>query len=451
MATRDDDAIPRGRWQRFGAMTGRGLGLSTAVLGRQIASFVTLKSREGREAALSRTLAKEGHKIAGLLGRMKGASMKLGQLLSADPDLVPPELAGALAGLQKDAPPMPWATVRGQLERAWGAAPETVCTHIEQHPCGAASIGQVHRATLHDGRDVAIKVQYPGIVQALESDLRNLRSLLKLSRVVIDKARAEAFEAEIRTTVLTESDYEAEAQNLARFGAVLTQPAHRDFFIVPEPIAAWTRPDVLMMSYLAGEKLDSALAAATPEVRTRASERLLGTWLTLFFEQQIVHGDPHPGNFLWTPDGRIGVLDLGTIKEVPARLSDGLLRLVAAVWDDDMPAAFRAFLALGFGKEGVEVDEALFRELVTRVLAPFTTIGPFDFGAWRPTATLRKHIVGHPSLWKLAPPSEILPVVRVASGMKGLMHRLGVALDLRTPMVALARRRGVLSSVGAAV
>ncbi len=424
-------AVAGGRFSRFASLTGAGLGLSTAILGRKLFSAVTFASKDKREAALSRTLEKEGQQLAELLGRMKGASMKLGQMLSADPDLVPPELSNALATLQTESPPMPWATVAQILERAWGAPIDAVLAAVDETPRGSASIGQVHRATLIDGRVVAIKVQYPGVEAALGNDIKNLRSLMKLSRVVFDKQRVEGWLSEVEEQLLAEVDYLAEAANLAGFGTIFK--AFPDF-VVPEPITGLTRRNVLVMTWLDGDKLDRAVLARPPEERTIIAERMARTWIELFFRHRWLHGDPHPGNFLLLPDGRIGVLDFGATKRLPHALTDGVMELFGHLWVGDERGALELMGAMGFGDKqaAAKVDPALLGEYLRLVIAPFLAEGPFDYGTWRPHAAIKRMTIRHPSLWKLAPPKDLLPVLRVASGLKGLFGKLRVSLDLRT-------------------
>ena len=419
-----------GRFSRFASLTGAGLGLSTAVLGRKLFSAVTFASKDKREAALSRTLAKEGLHLAELLGRMKGASMKLGQMLSADPDLVPPELSSALATLQTESPPMPWSTVAQILQRAWGAPIDTILVRVDETPRGSASIGQVHRATLMDGTLVAIKVQYPGVEAALGNDIKNLRSLMKLSRVVFDKARVEGWLSEIEEQLLAEVDYVAEAANLRGFGKVFE--AFPDF-VVPTPNDSLTRRNVLVMSWLEGDKLDRAALARPPKERQVIAERMARTWSELFFRHRWLHGDPHPGNFLLLPDGRIGVLDFGATKRLPDALTDGVMDLFGHLWAGDERGALTLMGAMGFGDKdaAAKVDPALLGEYLRLVIAPFLAHGPFDYGKWKPHAAIKRMTIRHPSLWKLAPPKDLLPVLRVASGLKGLFAKLGVSLDLR--------------------
>ena len=437
------DGLRGGSFRRFASLTGAGLGMSSALLGRKLLSAVTFASKDKREAAFSQTLAREGKQLAEILGRLKGASMKVGQMLSADPDLVPPEMASALATLQTESPPMAWPTVAAILMKAWGVAPAELFSEIDEAPRGSASIGQVHRARLKDDvlpgapRILAIKVQYPGVEAALQSDVRNLGSLMKVSRVVFDKRRVEGWLAEVEEQLLHEVDYALEGQSLAGFAEVF---AHFPDFVVPEAVPALTRRNVLAMGWLDGDKLDRAALARPLAERTVIAERMAATWIELFFRHRWLHGDPHPGNFLLLPDGRIGVLDFGATKRLEPALTDGLIDLFQHLWRADHGRALEHMVALGFGDGGAatKVDPALLGEYLALVCAPFLTQGRFDYGAWKPHAAIKRMTLRHPSLWKLAPPHDLLPVVRVASGLKGLFGRLGVALDVRAMLERVA-------------
>ncbi|HRE88311.1 MAG TPA: AarF/ABC1/UbiB kinase family protein [Myxococcota bacterium] len=438
LAGDEGEEVPTSRLSRLASVTGLTAGLSARLLGHKVMNTLTFSSKERREERLSRLMTQEGRRIVEVLGKMKGASMKVGQILSADPDLVPPELASELASLQTAAPPMPWAQVRAVLEAAWDRPIEAVMQSFEPTPRGAASIGQVHRGTLHDGRVVAIKLQYPGVEDALKSDLKNLGALMSVARVVFDKRRVEGWLSEVESQLIGEADYEGEGQRLAEFSALFERFMG---FAVPTPVPEWTRRDVLVMSWVDGDKLDTALMERDAETRRATCERLARTWVVCCFEHQVVHGDPHPGNFLLQPGGVIGVLDFGAIKRLPVALTDGLLELFRLLWRRDGEGALALMTRLGFGEEGAKVSPGLLLEYLELICAPFIHEGPFDYGAWRPHRAIKRETLSHPSLWRLAPPEDLLPLVRVASGMKGLFSRLGVSLDVRAMLEEVARRR----------
>lgn len=441
----EGEEVPTSRWGRLASLTGLTAGLSARLVGHKLASLLTLRSAADREERLSRLMEREGRRLVEVLGRMKGASMKVGQMLSADPDLVPPELAQELARLQTSAPPMPWSQVKQVLEAAWERPIESIFATFEPEPRGAASIGQVHRGVLFDGRVVAVKLQYPGVERALESDLANLSTLLTMTRLVFDKQRVMAWRDEVRDQLLSECDYLAEGEELARGAALF---AGFEGFVTPTWVPEWTRKDVLVMTWLDGRKLDEALAGVSHGERQRACESLAKTWVEGCFSHHFVHGDPHPGNFLWLGDGRIGVLDFGAVKHLEPAVTDGLLALFERLWAGDADGVLTRMIALGFGEPDVKVDPTLLMDYLRLVCAPFLSPGPFDYGAWRPHRAIKRETLSHPSLWRMAPPRDVLPLLRVASGMKGLFARLGVSLDVRAMLTEVAARRGVGTSTG---
>ena len=289
-----------------------------------------------------------------------------------------------------------------------------------------------------------MKLQYPGVERALESDLKNLGILLNLSRVVFDKRRIDGWLGEVRDQLLSEADYLAEGERLARFHHIFSS---FEGFCVPTPVPEWTRPNVLVMGWLDGDKLDTALFGRDAQTRQQMCERLAKTWIACCFEHQVVHGDPHPGNFLLLhgadTGARIGVLDFGAIKTLSAELTDGLLVLFQHLWRRDGAQVLAQMTRLDFGENGAHVEPALLLEYLELVCAPFLHDGPFDYGAWKPHRDIRRETLTHPSLWRLAPPQDVLPLLRVASGMKGLFSRLGVSLDVRAMLTATAQRRGL--------
>jgi len=390
------------------------------------------------EAALA-----NAHRIADVMGEMKGAAMKVGQMLSADPELLDPEFAERLTVLQREAPPMDFATVAEQIERWFDRPIDAVFHTFDPEPLGAASIGQVHRARLFDGRDVAVKVQYPGIADSIESDLRNLGSLLKVGRVFVEKERADAFIVEARDAILAEADYRIEGRNLKRFGAML---ADRPGIRVPEPVDELIAEQVLVMGFCPGEKLDDAInAVADPAERDALAHRFVSLFVHLFHEQFTLHADPHPGNFLLSPEGDIVLLDFGCVKDFEPELADDVLRMLVAFWDDDMPRLESLLRKVGFGREGMDwPDHALLSEYLNMVLEPIAHDGPFRFADFEVAARIRAFVRRNLSFLKMVPPPELLLYFRVLGGMKGLLTRMDVAVDLRTIATDVCIRRGIL-------
>lgn len=448
LAGEEGKDVVTGRWKRawkLGAMSAK---VGASSLMNKIGNRFRSGDEDQRREALEEAFEKQAARAAEVLGDLKGASMKVGQLLSADPELLPEGFSTALSSLQSDAPPMTYVTVRDQVEGALDRRLEDVFSYFDDQPAGSASLGQVHRATLaDDGRDVAVKVQYPGVAEALDSDLKTLRSALVYARVVIDKERLDTYLAEIRRILREELDYENEARNLHRFREIFND---RDDVLVPRPVDEWTRPTVLVMEFMEGEKLDEALAEmGDDERRTEILEQWVQLYSWMFHEQFELHADPHPGNFLLDEENRLIVLDLGSVKQFDPQFADGFLDILDAFWQDDRRRAVEAMLDVGFGSEDTtveDIDPDLLAEYNEIVLAPFRRDEPFDFSQWTPAMDGKLFMMRHPSFFRLSPPPDALPYMRVLSGIKGLLGKLDARINVARPAVETARRRGRLTA-----
>lgn len=410
--------------------------------GSMLKAGLTRKRDENFEAMAEAAVA-QASKIADVMGEMKGAAMKVGQMLSADPDLVDPAFAEKLITLQREAPPMDFETVRAQIEKWLDRPMDAVFSYFDPEPLGAASIGQVHRATLFDGREVAVKVQYPGIAESITSDLKNLGSMLKVGRVFVAKERADAFIAEARDVIIAEADYRREGANLTRFRELL---ADFEGVRVPAPIEGLVTEQVLVMEFCAGEKLDDAInAIADAEERNAIALRFVTLFVTLFHDHHALHADPHPGNFLLAPDGAIVLLDFGCVRDFEPRVADDILRMLVAFWDDDMPRLEALYKRLGFGRPGMEwPDHETLRAYHRMILEPIAEDAPFRFAEFRVAGRVRSFFRENLSFLRVVPPAELLLYLRVMAGIKGMMTRIDAAVNLRACAEAACRRRGVL-------
>lgn len=438
--------VPEGRFARLVRMGKLGVSVSASTMARKVGSVLLPGDSEARLAGDGVFRTKQAEKILEVLGQMKGATMKVGQILSADPDLLPPEFIQTLTQLQHQAPPMTWRTVSAQVERAFDRPIEDVFRWFNPEPIGSASIGQVHRGTLKSGEDVAIKVQYPGVAESLESDLSNLASMLNLGRVLVDRRRLDDYLAEVRRAIVAEADYEAEGRNLDLFSMIL---AERPGVRAPIHFPQWTRPTVLTMEFVAGQKLDTALGAMTDEEeRTDLLMRFIETYVWMFHEQLELHADPHPGNFIVDESGDLVILDFGCVKSCDPAFADGVLDIMDACWQRDDERVARLYRELGFGRNDPDpriFDPRLLRAYHEIALAPFLRDEAFDFAAWDLRRQMQAFVVEHPAFLKLVPPAEGLLVFRVMSGIKGLLHKSGARINVHGMAVETARRRGRLS------
>src|SRR3954451_5420640 len=348
--------IPKGRLRRS-AKLGSIVGVQGARYAGTKATNVA-RSEEGSRDALEQRHLETAMKMVGALGQMKGAAMKLGQFASfIDTEFLPPEYAEIyqeqLAKLRTDAPSMPWEKVVKVLEEEYEGEPlSELFADFEEEAFAAASIGQVHRAELIDGRRVAVKIQYPGIAEALDADLRNMGTIVRLARSLAPGLDAKAIASEIRERMMEELDYEYEAQNQRSFAR-----AYRDhpFIYVPEVVTRLSRRRILVTELVTGMKFEQIKELPQDE-RSRFGEIVFRGSLGSMFNLQHFNADPHPGNFILMEDGRVAFLDFGMTKKLDREQIVLEQRAFDAASRED-PEAFRQALHdLGFIKKPSKLD-----------------------------------------------------------------------------------------------
>jgi predicted unusual protein kinase regulating ubiquinone biosynthesis (AarF/ABC1/UbiB family) len=352
----DDSKIPKGRLRRS-AKLGSVVGMQGARYAGTKATNVGRSEEEGKGRLEQRHL-ETAMKMVGALGQMKGAAMKLGQFASfIDTEFIPEEYREIyqeqLGKLRTDAPAMPWEKVEKVLEEEYEGEPVSeLFAEFEREAFAAASIGQVHRAELLDGRRVAVKIQYPGIAEALDADLRNAGMLVRLARALAPGLDAKAIAHEIRERVMEELDYEYEAQNQRSFSR-----AYRDhpFIYVPEVITRLSRRRVLVTELVEGRGFEE-IKELPHEERSRFGEIVFRGSFGSIYHLQHFNADPHPGNYILMPDGRVAFIDFGMTKKLDQEQIVLEQRAFDAASRDD-PDAFRAALHdLGFVKNPSKLD-----------------------------------------------------------------------------------------------
>jgi len=354
--------LPTGRLARTarvgGLVTGQGLrwaGMRTANRVRTPERAAAAQSE--RTAALVRQLVDQ-------LGEMRGAAMKVGQMISMlELDGVPEEerdeLQRKLGALRDDVPPVPFADLEKMMRRELGGPLGRVFSDFDERAFAAASIGQVHRARTLAGDDVVVKVQYPGVAEAVETDLRNAMLLLPLLRKLAPGLDARALLAELRERIAEELDYELEAQNQRRIERIMRG---HPFVRVPRVDMALSTRRVLVSEYVEGERFE-AVRRAEEAQRDRYGEIVFRFFFGVLYRDRIALGDPHPGNYLLCPDGHVCFLDFGLLRNVDdARL--GAERAIAlAVRERDAAALKAALVAGGYlpasRADAVQADWAL--------------------------------------------------------------------------------------------
>ena len=434
---------------RTTTQTGRLLrltGMTTSIASRVATHSVKrlFQSEEAQSRDREKLMRHIGREVASTLGEMKGAVMKVGQIASQMQDLLPDEIAEALSVLQKASAPMPFSVIRRQVRRELGEDPETLFAHFDEKPFAAASIGQVHRATTHEGLDVVVKVQYPAVKESIDSDMRHLRRILRLGGLLkVEEATLDAIFSEIRNQLEEELDYRQEADNLRRFRAF---HADQQWLIIPEVVEALSSDKVLTLTYEPGDDMDAVRSSPVYDqtLRNRLGERIFNAIARQIFVLREVHCDPHPGNFAYRPDGSIVIYDFGAIKRIPKEDLDALRRLTLAGYAEDYSALEGVLEELGIRKpRGPEVSAEFYAGWAQLLLPPFGD-QPFDFAGSRLHLKLAKKT--RETSWKylesFQPSARTLLVDRVLGGHYWTLVNLGVVASFRPQLEAIMSESG---------
>jgi predicted unusual protein kinase regulating ubiquinone biosynthesis (AarF/ABC1/UbiB family) len=419
-------AVPESRLSRF--LT---LGMMT---GEVVAGVIAERLRGRNEGSLIPLSARAAARLAERLSHLRGAAMKLGQILSLEgDDLLPAEVAQALAILRADAHTMPLAQLRRVLGREWGHGWERRFAAFDYEPIAAASIGQVHRARAVDGRELALKVQYPGVAKSIDSDVDNVAALLRIARLLPLNFDIDGMVGEAKRQLHEEADYLAEARHLTRFRRLV---ADEPGLHVPRVHQDFTTRRILAMDFVAGDPLES-LADATvkqPE-RDAAGRTLERLMLRELFEFRFMQTDPNFANYLYDRGTRrIVLLDFGAVSSFPSPLVERYRGITLAVMRGDR-AAVRA-LATEIGYIAVEDSEAVAQaavDIIMLVCEPLRHRGAYGFGASDLPARARAlglDLAFRHGLLR-APPPETLFLHRKLAGAFLLCARIGARVNVR--------------------
>lgn len=422
-------AIPSSRAARLGAFGRLAGGVASGMLGEGARRLARGERPRMRDLVL--TPGNVG-RLADRLSHLRGAAMKLGQMISMDAgDLLPPELAAILAQLRSQAHRMPPEQLRRVLDSEWGPDWRRRFARFNATPIAAASIGQVHRATLPDGRELAIKVQYPGVRESIDSDVDNVATLLRVSGVLPRELDLAPLLTEAKRQLHEEADYEREAAQMTRFADWLD--GHADY-VVPRPLPELTTARVLAMDFIDGIPIE-ALADAPQEQRDAAMRDLMALVLREMFEFGAMQTDPNFANYRFQPDaGRLVLLDFGAARDVDPATAKGYRSLLSAGFSGDRDAVREAARAAGFlGEAAVARHRPLVDRMIDIVVTEMNRPGPFDFGDRGFVEVLREQgmeMAADRSTWHI-PPVETLFVQRKVSGTALLAARLEARVDVR--------------------
>jgi len=400
-------------------------GMTASIATRSVSN--SIRNIRAKQAARSQLFQDIGVQIANTLGEMKGAVMKVGQIASQYKDIFPPEVAKAISKLQRQAPPMPFPAIQKQLEKELGQPIDNLFTSFDREPFAAASIGQVHKAVLPNGEQVVVKVQYPGVDEACESDLKQVRLALRLMGVLkIDKKLQDRLFAEIQDSLNAELNYEIEAQNLTVFKTF--HEALDEKIIIPHVYPQYSTRRVLTLSLEQGESIETA-STWPQDVRNQLGRRLVRALGQEIFYLKRFHCDPHPGNFAFREDGHVIVYDYGGVKTLNTEIIEHFKTLINAARQHDIDTLEDQLITLNALSEKGKFPKELYEEWLDVLLRPLTT--QYDFAensAHHDGVLLVKKSLKYWDLFKPSP--DTLMVNRTISGHYWNLIQLKVNDDL---------------------
>ncbi|MGL5157594.1 MAG: ABC1 kinase family protein, partial [Acinetobacter junii] len=352
-------------------------GMTASIASKSVANSIRnlTADEEQKNAARSQLFQDIGIQIADTLGEMKGAVMKVGQIASQYKDIFPPEVAKAIAKLQRQAPAMPFAAIQQQVEKELGKPLNQIFSSFETEPFAAASIGQVHRAILPNGQAVVVKVQYPGVDQACESDLKQVRLALRLMGVLkIDKKLQDQLFKEIQDSLSAELNYEIEAQNLEVFKTFHEKLDQQ--VIIPTVYKDYSSRRVLTLSYEKGESIETA-STWSVETRNQIGRRIVRALGQEIFFLRRFHCDPHPGNFAFREDGSVIIYDYGSVKTLSPEIVQHFKSLVNAARQENIAQVEDLLVELKALAEKEKFPDELYSQWIEILLRPLST--HYDF------------------------------------------------------------------------
>ena len=421
-------AVPGGRLSRLARLGTLATGVAGGMLAEGARQLAAGKRPKVSELVLTPANAR---RVADQLAQLRGAAMKVGQLMSMDAgSLLPPELTAILARLREDARTMPMSQVVQVLETHWGTGWEQGFERFSFTPCAAASIGQVHRARSRDGQELAIKLQYPGVRRSIDSDVDNVATLLRVSGLLPRSLDIAPLLDEAKRQLHEEADYRREADNLQRFGALLADAAE---FVLPQPVAALTRSDILAMSWVEGVAVES-LADAPQALRDRIAHCLIELLFRELFEFRLIQTDPNFANYRFDPaSARLVLLDFGATRPYAEPVVAAYRALMTAAVRGERAAMAAAAQAIGYFRDDIHAHQ---REAVIDLFEiacePLRHTGAYDFGTSDLATRLRDaglKLSMERDFWH-TPPADALFLHRKLGGLYLLAARLKARVEV---------------------
>jgi predicted unusual protein kinase regulating ubiquinone biosynthesis (AarF/ABC1/UbiB family) len=426
--------IPR----RTAARTAKLASLPLGVAGRAAAGWGRRLVGGNTDELSAQMMAKSAEQLFAVLGELKGGAMKFGQALSVFEAAIPDEYAApfreSLVKLQSAAPPMSTPDMQRMLAEQFGRGWRSRFREFDEKPAAAASIGQVHRAVWRDGREVAVKVQYPGAEEALRSDLRQLSRMSRVLQPLVPGLEIKPLIAELRDRMEEELDYRDEANNQRTFAAAFEGDA-----LVKVPRVVASAPRALVTEWVSGRKLSEVIRAGTQEERDSVAVLLAEFLYSTPTRVGLLHADPHPGNFQALPDGRLMVTDYGAVARLPSGMPRPLTMMTKLAFENRPDDLLQLLRDEGF----VRPDSPLPAEEAVAYLAPFTEplrTESFHFNRrWLQGQAERVGDLRSPQFntgRELNLPPQYLLIHRVTMGTLGVLCQL----DAHVPLRAIVHR-----------
>lgn len=410
---------------RFLKLAGMTASIATKTVSNTLKNFTA--NDEQKLQAKQELLQHVGIQIAETLGEMKGAAMKVGQIASQYKDVFPPEVSKAMAKLQRQAPPVDFSIIQQQIEHELKRPIQDIFQSIDPVAFASASIGQVHKAQLKNGRHVVVKVQYPHVDEACQSDLKHIRLALRLMGVLkIDKHLQDQLFAEIEDSLMAELNYEIEAHHLRLF-----RTFHQTIdpkVVIPEVLQDYSSRRILTLSDESGESIQTA-STWSQEKRNELGRRLLNAINDQIFGMQCFHCDPHPGNFAFRSDGSVIIYDFGAVKTISNDVMTHFKTMLNSANRGDIQQLEHALIALNVLDEAGKFPHDLYHQWIEILLRPLRV--PYDFE--KNTSHHDAMLLLKPSMkyWDLFKPSPYtLLINRTISGHYWNLIHLKVNDDL---------------------
>ncbi|MDR8392100.1 AarF/ABC1/UbiB kinase family protein [Aliifodinibius sp. S!AR15-10] len=422
------DDFPSSKFERGKIFAKTGLKLGTNYAKRHLKKAAGRK--ESKEES-SRFHTENAREVFDEFSKLRGTALKIAQSLSMDQGMLPEEFTEVMGEAQYSVPPINKALARSIIKKQLGSYPEQVFSSFNTSALAAASIGQVHKARLKDGRDVAVKIQYPNVRETIQSDLGMAKILIK--RFVKKGADLDDYFEEVESTLMEETDYIQEGQQIEAFRKRFSNGA----VVTPEWIEELSTQKVLTMTFIEGKHLKEFLQTSpSQEERNHFGQLLWDFFHDQVVQRDTVHADTHPGNFLFTEDGRLGVIDFGCVKKFPLEFSNKYLRLLPIHMEDDIDKIRKLFIDLEITKENPddpEKEERFFKFCMNygRAFAQPYKNDRFDFGDPEFKALINRFAKEPPIMNEPRGSKHFIYSTRVHLGLYNLLMKLGAVVDTR--------------------